>query len=560
MPTSWYQAVSVILDKVMEEKPESILDIGVGFGKYGVLLREALDIPYKRYAKESWQVKIDGVEAFENYKNPIHEYIYNKIYYQPIEECLDSLGKYDVIIMIDVLEHFDKKIGQELLRKLVSHANKAVIISTPMNPGKQDEYLGNSFEAHKSKWFVKDFQYFDMHYSLIDISNNQALIVKIYPNKLVPQRNKTLLSIDRILYDNTQPLGSIQLKEKLHVAYVLPHRNLTGGMKMLLEQIKWLKSRGHTVDAYLKGTADNNSAIPDWSNAKVDKSVVIPPEHIYREYIRDYDVIISGWYAQIPELLYCDSPIMYWEQGNGPFFGDFMRGPAKYHNILNKLYSAPVYFTAVSDFVADIFLNRYGRKTMVIPNGIDTDVFYPGDHPYNNTILLVGNPMLPFKDFHTALTALNIIWKMGYRFNVNWVCQIIPEVAGIAFPIHFIHNPPQDELPAHYRNADIFLFTSIYEGFGMPPLEAMASGLPTVCTDCGGVNMYIKPGENALLADAEDVQSIAYALSFLLKNENARKVLSENARKTALKFSLNNSLSALEEALYRIKRNTCANR
>lgn len=42
MPTSWYQAVSVILDKVIEERPESILDIGVGFGKYGVMLREAL--------------------------------------------------------------------------------------------------------------------------------------------------------------------------------------------------------------------------------------------------------------------------------------------------------------------------------------------------------------------------------------------------------------------------------------------------------------------------------------------------------------------------------------
>jgi len=554
MPTSWYQAVTCILDKVMEERPGSILDIGVGFGKYGVLLRETLDIPYYRYAKESWQARIDGVEAFEYYKNPIHEYIYDQIYYQPIEECIDSLGKYDVILMIDILEHFEKETGKELLQKIVSHANKAVIISTPIKPAKQDEYLGNTYEAHKSKWQVKDFQNFDLQYSLIDISDNQALIVKIYPNELIPQKNETLLSIDSMLCGNIQPIENIQLEEKLHVAYVLPHRYLTGGMKMLLEQMKWLKSRGHIVDAYMKDSDINRSAIPDWSDVKVDKDVIIPYEHSYGQYIRDYDVIVSGWYSQITELMHCDCPIMYWEQGHEPFFGDFSRASIINRNISKILYSMPVYFTAVSDFVADILLNRYGRKTVVIPNGVDTDVFYPGNHSYNNTILLVGNPYYPFKDFRTAIAALNTIWKRGYRFNVNWVCPMTPQTNDIAFPLKIIHNPPQNEIPNHYRNADIFLFTSIYEGFGMPPLEAMASGLPTVCTDCGGVNMYIKPGENALLVDAGDAQSIANALSFLLENENARKTLSENARKTALKFSLDNSLAPLERVLYHIKR------
>lgn len=553
MPTSWYQAASVILDKVIEERPQSILDIGVGFGKYGVLLREAFDVPYYRYTKETWQVQLDGVEAFENYKNPIHDYVYNKIYYQPIEECLDSLGKYDVILMIDILEHFDKETGKMLLQKLVSHANKAIILSTPVKPSAQTEYLGNTFEAHKSKWVVKDFQLFDMQFSFIDILDNQALIVKIYPNQLVSQKNKLLQSIDDMLYENKEPLGNIQLREKLHVAYVLSHRYLTGGMKMLLEQIKWLKSRGHIVDVYLKGAADNYSAIPEWSDAKADKSIVIPSGRCYGEYIRNYDVIISGGHEQIPELLHCNCPVMYWEQGHESFFGDFRRVGIENRDILKILYSLPVFLTAVSDFVADILLNRYGRKALVIPNGIDTEAFYPGDHPYNATILLVGNPTYPFKCFNTAVAALNLLWRMGYRFNVNWMCQIVPYAPGNLFPLHIIHNPPQQEIPVHYRNADIFLSTSIYEGFGMPPLEAMASGLPTVCTDSGGVNLYIKPGENALLVDAGDVQSIAHALSVLLMNEDERKRLSVNARKTALEFSLNNSLSTLEEVLYRIK-------
>ena len=52
MPTSWYQAVPAIIDLVHMDGPQSILDIGVGFGKYGVLLRESIDIPYERYDKE----------------------------------------------------------------------------------------------------------------------------------------------------------------------------------------------------------------------------------------------------------------------------------------------------------------------------------------------------------------------------------------------------------------------------------------------------------------------------------------------------------------------------
>ena len=51
-------------------QPRSILDVGCGFGKYGMLLREYLDVWHERYDKERWQVRIVGIEAFEQYRNP----------------------------------------------------------------------------------------------------------------------------------------------------------------------------------------------------------------------------------------------------------------------------------------------------------------------------------------------------------------------------------------------------------------------------------------------------------------------------------------------------------
>lgn len=178
MPTSWYQATSVLMDKVMVERPSSVLDIGVGFGKYGVLLREALDIPYERYDKSRWRARIDGIEAFRGYKNPIHDYVYDNLIYNPISDCLPDLGMYDVILMVDVLEHFTKEQGMKLLDDLLLHT-KALIISTPSNPSPQGEYLGNHFETHLSRWTPADFAKFKSEVTVLPISDNQAIIAKL---------------------------------------------------------------------------------------------------------------------------------------------------------------------------------------------------------------------------------------------------------------------------------------------------------------------------------------------------------------------------------------------
>ncbi|MBC7343764.1 MAG: glycosyltransferase family 1 protein, partial [Clostridia bacterium] len=73
MPTSWYQVIPIVLDQIQSLQPRSVLDVGIGFGKYGMLIREALEVPLGRYYKHQWQIKVDGVEVFSGYKNPIHE-------------------------------------------------------------------------------------------------------------------------------------------------------------------------------------------------------------------------------------------------------------------------------------------------------------------------------------------------------------------------------------------------------------------------------------------------------------------------------------------------------
>ena len=77
-------------------------------------------------------------------------------------------------------------------------------------------------------------------------------------------------------------------------------------------------------------------------------------------------------------------------------------------------------------------------------------------------------------------------------------------------------------LPALYNAVDLLLFPSLYEGFGWPPLEAMASGTPVVCSRAGSLDEVV--GDAALTADPEDIDALAWhAASALADARCARR-------------------------------------
>lgn len=162
MPSSRPNHIPLIISAVRQIQPKSILDIGTGFGKWGVLFREYTDIIAsehnpERYQKPGWQVRIDGVEGFEPYVTDLHRFVYNNLYQGEALEILENCEKYDLIFIGDVIEHFEKPDGQEVLRRCLEKANKAVMISTPATETPQDGVCGNELETHRSHWTKGDF-------------------------------------------------------------------------------------------------------------------------------------------------------------------------------------------------------------------------------------------------------------------------------------------------------------------------------------------------------------------------------------------------------------------
>ena len=159
MPSSTWVHTSTVQDLIWKYQPKSILDIGPGFGRWGFLCRELLDVFRGRVIRSDWTVLIDCVEVFPQYITPIHDYVYDKIYHgcglQFLEKCNE---KYDLIVAGDVLEHFTKENGKKLIDEVYVHISKAAIFCVPLGDRyKQGKACGNEYEEHKAVWELEDF-------------------------------------------------------------------------------------------------------------------------------------------------------------------------------------------------------------------------------------------------------------------------------------------------------------------------------------------------------------------------------------------------------------------
>lgn len=101
--------------------------------------------------------------------------------------------------------------------------------------------------------------------------------------------------------------------------------------------------------------------------------------------------------------------------------------------------------------------------------------------------------------------------------------------------VRFIGEVPADGLPALYRNAEALVYLSSYEGFGLPPLEAMACGTPVVALNATSLPEVVRKG--GVLLESADPTSVAQALRTLLRDASLRETLSRRAILQARRFS-----------------------
>jgi hypothetical protein len=168
MPTSRPYHLTWLCNEIINLHPQSILDIGIGFGSKGMLFREYTDVWNGNMFER--KVRIDGVEIFPEYITDLQKGIYDNIYIGDILQLIDTLDCYDLIYMGDVLEHISRDDGFKLIEKLKKKSRDLIIV-TPLVVGHQGAVYGNSSEAHISQWSTLDFDGF----TVLEINNSLVL-------------------------------------------------------------------------------------------------------------------------------------------------------------------------------------------------------------------------------------------------------------------------------------------------------------------------------------------------------------------------------------------------
>lgn len=162
MGTSNWQNISYNIDLIRKINPKSILDIGIGFGRWGILCREFLEVWDEGNYSNVWNRKIDGVEIFRDYIKEYHYKFYNNIYlYNAYDFLLNLKDRYELMICGDVIEHFEKKVGEKIIDVCLEKSN-FVLINIPIGAyWEQGQTNENPNEEHKSIWNTEDFRRYE---------------------------------------------------------------------------------------------------------------------------------------------------------------------------------------------------------------------------------------------------------------------------------------------------------------------------------------------------------------------------------------------------------------
>jgi glycosyltransferase involved in cell wall biosynthesis len=176
------------------------------------------------------------------------------------------------------------------------------------------------------------------------------------------------------------------------------------------------------------------------------------------------------------------------------------------------------------------------------PHALDSArELYHLDFPF---ILSVGT-LEPRKNLTTLLDAYaalrsggDVDHKLVIAGGKGWLYDgIFSRAAELALKddVVFLGYVAEEHLPALYCLSDLLVFPSLYEGFGLPPLEAMACGTPVISSDSSSLPEVV--GQAALMVQAEDGETLAEAIKTLLADSGLRKDLVGKGLSRAAEFT-----------------------
>lgn len=329
----------------------------------------------------------------------------------------------------------------------------------------------------------------------------------------------------------------------MKIVYVGTRPQVNGATKVAITHCNILHRLGHQIRLAVLGS---NSL--DWGNPLMQVEYLTSLRRMKideKELIVALDCFVANWLVhqygsqRVVSFIQTDEPSLYTD-------------PELIKTAKNG-FMLPNPKIVVSKYLQDV-LQGYGSDSYIIAPAINEKIFYPIERsapeagkPFK--ILIIGSYEHPLKQIPQAFTVLEYLKSLGVDVRLVRLVRKAEDITPKDIETQWYVNPHQEAIGEIYRSVDALLFPSSSEGFGLPILEAMASGIPFVATDSGGSrDLMPVSGQEALIC-VGDTKAMGNALYQLATNQDYWWNLRDLGLNRAKHWSWGETSTILEEYL-----------
>ena len=345
------------------------------------------------------------------------------------------------------------------------------------------------------------------------------------------------------------------------INFLLPHYGLkpSGGFKIVYQYAYFLAENGYKVNIvhpasmnrfpkkYLKYICKNiekRKVKYDWKLKSNNINEIYCPS-LDEKYIPNADICFAtAWQTAVYLNNYNESKgnkfylIQHYETWNGS------------EEAVNNTLRYDMTKIVISKWLMNKGKELGVNDCLYLPNAINHENFKVYDEiDSRKNIICMMYSEVDWKGSKDGLNAINLI-KEEYDFIKVKLFGKYKRPDNLPQWIEYYENPKEEELVRKiYNKSKIFLCTSWFEGWGLPPMEAMACGCAVVTTDNGGVNDFAIDEETALICEIKNPRMMAEKIKYLLDNDKIRRKLAINGANKVKEFTWDKSYSKLLEII-----------